>query len=65
MRFMPRLGACRSRAPSPPMPLVFLMPNYVRVARILPFGWDQGGGRIAMRARNVPGGPVVDYSGHA
>ena len=65
MRFKPRLGACRSRAPSLPMPMVFLMRNYVRVARVSPFGWDRGGGRIAMRARNMPGGPVVDYSGRA
>ena len=45
--------------------MVFLMRNYVRVARISPFGWDWGGGRIAMRARNVPGGLVADYSGRA
>ena len=61
----PRLGACCSRAPSPPVPMVFSMRNYVRVARISPFGWDWGGGRIAMRARNVPGGLVADYSGRA
>ena len=49
----------------PPMPMVFSMRNYVRVTRILPFGWDWGGGRIAMRARNVLGGLVADYSGRA
>ena len=43
------------------MPMVFSMRNYVRVARILPFGGDWGGGRIAMRAQNVPDGPVADY----
>ena len=42
----PRLGACRSRAPSPHVPMVFLMRNYVRVARILPFGWDWGGATL-------------------
>ena len=61
----PRLGVCRSRAPSLPVPMVFLMHNYVRVARVSPFGLGQGGGRIAMRARNVPDGIVVDYSGRA
>ena len=61
----PCLGACRSRAPSPPVPMVFSMRNYVRMARISPFGWYWGGGRIAMRARNVPGGLVADYSGRA
>ena len=65
MRFKPCLGACRNRAPSLPMPMVFLMRNYVRVARVSPFGLGWGGGRIAMRARNVPGGPVADYSGRA
>ena len=51
--------------PSPLVPMVFLMRNYVRLARVSPFGWDRGGGRIAMRAQNVPGGPVADYSGRA
>ena len=36
-----------------------------RKGRISPFGWDWGGGRIAMRARNVPGGLVADYSERA
>ena len=45
--------------------MVFLMRNYVRVARISPFGWDWGGGRIAMRAQIVPGGLVADYSERA
>ena len=61
----PRLGACHSRAPSPHVPMEFSMRNYVRVAWISPFGWYWGGGRIAMRARNVPGGLVADYSGRA
>ena len=49
----------------PPMPMVFLMRNYVRVAWISPFGWDWGGGRIAMQAQNMPGGLIADYSGRA
>ena len=62
--FKLRLGACRSHGPpSPPMPMVFLMRNYVRVARISPFGWYWDGGRMAMRARKVPDGLVADYSG--
>ena len=65
MRFKPRLGACRSRASSLPVPMVFLMRNYVRVARVSQFGLGRGGGRIAMQARNVPGGLVADYSGRA
>ena len=59
------LGRAVVVLPSPPVPMVFLMRNYVRVARISLFGWDWGGGRIAMRARNVPGGLVADYSGRA
>ena len=65
MWFKPRLGACRSCAPSQPVPMVFLMRNYVRVAQISPFGWDWGGGRIAKRAQIVPGGLVADYSERA
>ena len=42
--------------------MVFLMRNCVCMAWILPFGWDWGGGRIAMRAWNVPGGLVANYS---
>ena len=42
--------------------MVFLMRNYVRVARVLPFGLGRGGGRIAMQAQTVPGGLVADYS---
>ena len=49
----------------PPMPMVFSMRNYVRVAQISLFGWYWGGGRIAMRAQNVPGGRVADYFEHA
>ena len=47
------------------MPMVFSMHSYVRVAQISPFGWDWGGGRIAMQAQNVPGGLVADYSERA
>ena len=61
----PRLGHVVVVPPSPPVPMVFSMRNYVRVARILLFGWYWGGGRIAMRARNVPGGLVADYSRRA
>ena len=32
--------------PSPPMPMVFLMRNYVRVARVSPFGLGRGGGAL-------------------
>ena len=65
MRFKLRLGECRSRAPSLPVPMVFLMRNYVCMARVSPFGWDWGGGRIAMRAQIAPGGLVVDCSERA
>ena len=65
MRLSRVLGRAVVVPPSPPVPMVFLMRNYVRVARISLFGWDWGGGRIAMRARNVPGGLVADYSGRA
>ena len=65
MWFKPRLGVCRSVPPSPPVPMVFLMRNYVRVAWISPFGWDWGGGRIAMRVQIAPGGLVVDCSERA
>ena len=54
---VPNMGAGKTQ--------LFLMRIYVLVARTSPFGWDQGGGRIAMRAQNVPGGPVADYSGRA
>ena len=62
MRFKPRLGACRNCAPSLPVPMVFLMRNYVRVVRVSPLGLGRGGGRIATRAQTVPGGLVADYS---
>ena len=42
MRFKPRIGACRSCAPSPLVPMVFVMRNYVRAARVSPLGWDLG-----------------------
>ena len=45
--------------------MVFLMRNYVRVARILLFGLGRGGGHVATRAQIVPGGLVADYSEHA
>ena len=51
--------------PSPPVPMVFLMRNYVRVARVSPFGLGRGEGRIAMRGQIVPGGLVADYSERA
>ena len=50
----------------PPMtPRVFLVRNDVRVARVLPLGWDLGGRRIATRAQIVPGGPFADCSERA
>ena len=49
----------------PPMPMVFLVHNYVRVARISSLDWDWVGGRIARRALNMPGDPVAVYSGLA
>ena len=47
--------------PSPPVPMVFLMRNYVRVTRVSPLGWDWGGRRIATRAQIAPGGLFADY----
>ena len=47
----------------PPMFVVFSMRNYVRVAQISSLDRDWDGGRIARRALNVPGDPVVGYSG--
>ena len=49
MRLSRVLGRAVVVPPSPPVPMVFLIRNYVRVARISPFGWDWGGGHIAMR----------------
>ena len=49
----------------PPMPMVFLVRNYVRAAQILPLDWEYAGGQIAIRALNVPGDPVAGYSGLA
>ena len=49
----------------PPVPMVFLVRNYVRVARISSLDWDWDRGRIARRALNVPGDPVAVYSGLA
>ena len=37
------MGRAAVVPPSPPVPMVFLMRNYVRVARVSPFGWDWGG----------------------
>ena len=45
--------------------MVFLVRNYVRMALILPLGWDLGGRRIATRAQIVPGGPFADCSERA
>ena len=56
--------ACRDGAP-PPVPVVFLERSYVRVVLVLQFRGGWGLGRIATRARNVPGGLVVGYSGCA
>ena len=47
------------------MPMVFPERNYVRVVPIAPSDEGWGWGRIAMRARNVPGGLVVGYSRRA
>ena len=46
-----------------PMPMVFSVRNYVRAAWISLLDWDWDGGRIARLALNVPGDPVVGYSG--
>ena len=56
------LWAYRGRAPSP-MPMVSPERNDVREGRVLQFCEGWGWGRIATRARNVPGGLVVGYSG--
>ena len=58
----PHFWACCGRAP-PPVPMVFSEHSYVRVVLISQF--REGWGRIAMLARNVPGGLVVGYSGRA
>ena len=50
--------------PPPLMPMVFLERNYERVVLVSQFREGWGWGRIATRARNVPGGLVVGYSGH-
>ena len=47
------------------MPMVFLERNYVRVVLVLQFREGWGWGRTPTRARNVPGGLVVGYSGRA
>ena len=49
----------------PPMPMVFSVHNYVRVARISLLDWDWDEGRISRRALNVPGDPIAVYSGLA
>ena len=64
MRLIRVLGRAVVVTP-PPMPMVFSMRNYVRVARISPFGLGRDGGRIATRAQIVPGGLVADYSERA
>ena len=60
----PPFWAFRGRAP-PPMPMVISESNYVRVVLVSRFREGWGWGRIATRARNVPGGLVVGYSGRA
>ena len=49
----------------PPMLIVFLERNYVRVVLVSLFREGWGWGRIATRARDVSGGLVVGYSGRA
>ena len=51
--------------PLPPMPMVSPERNDVREVLVLQFCKGWGWGRIAMRARNMPGGLVVGYSGRA
>ena len=65
MRLSRVLGRVVVVPPSPPVPMVFLMHNYVRVAQISPFGLGRGGDRIATRDQIVPGGLVADYSERA
>ena len=60
----PPFWAFRGRAP-PPMPMVSLEHSDVREGPVLQFCKGRGWGRIATRARNVPGGLVVGYSGRA
>ena len=60
----PHFWAFRGRAP-PPVPMVFSERSYVRVVLISQFREGWGWGRIATLARNMPGGLVVGYSGHA
>ena len=60
----PPLWACRGRAPLP-MPMVFPERNYVRVVLVSQFHEGWGWGRIATRARDMPSGLVVGYSGRA
>ena len=45
----------------PPVPMVFLVRNYVRAAQISSLDWDLDGGRIARQALNVPGDPVAVF----
>ena len=54
----------RGRAPLP-MPMVSSERNGVCEGPALTFRRSWGWGRTAMRARNVPGGIVVSYSGRA
>ena len=60
----PLFGQCRGRAPTP-MPMVSLERSYVCVVLVSRFREGWGWGHIAKRARNVPGGLVVGYSGRA
>ena len=49
--------------PLPTMPMVSPERSYVRVVLVSRFREVWGWGRTATRARNVPGGLVVGYSG--
>ena len=55
----------RAIAVPPPMPMVSWVRSYVRAAQISPLDWDYDGGRIAIRALNVPVDHVAGYSGLA
>ena len=59
------LGRAAVVPPSPPMSMVFLIRNYVHVARVSLLGWDWGGRRIATRAQIALGGLFADCSEHA
>ena len=58
------LWACCGHAP-PPMPMVSPECNDVREGLVLQSCEGWGRGRIATRARNMPGGLVIGYPGRA